>query len=97
MNEKDLEYFNTVIQTYYKTGESIRDTAKIMDISRTKVRKILITMGVLKSDITDKALPLIQSGLSLKEVSQTLNISIATLSTYLPYGNRVNNREIKTI
>lgn len=96
MNEKDLEYFNTVIQTYYKNGESIRDTAKIMDISRTKVRKILITMGVLKSDITDKALPLIQGGLSLKEVSQTLNISIATLSTYLPYGNRVNNREIKT-
>ena len=96
MNETDLEYFNKVVQTYYSTGESIRDTAKIMDISRTKVRKILITMGIIKSEITDKALPLIQKGMTLKKVSEKLNISIATLSTYLPYGNRVNNREIKT-
>ena len=53
-------------------------------------------MGVIQSEIADKALPLIQNGMSLKEIFEKLNISIATLSTYLPYGNRVNNRENKT-
>lgn len=53
-------------------------------------------MGVIQSEITDKALPLIQNGMSLKEVFEKLNISIATLSTYLPYGNRVYSRENRT-
>ena len=67
-----------------------------MNISRTKVRKILITMGVIQSEIADKALPLIQNGMSLKEIFEKLNISIATLSNYLPYGNRVYSRENRT-
>ena len=96
VNEKDLEYFNSVIDMYYNTGENILDTAKQMEISRTKVRKILITMGELESDITDQALKLINEGKTQNEVAELLNLSIATLSTYLPYGNRVYNREEKT-
>lgn len=96
MNEQDLEFFEKVVKTYHQLDESIRETAHEMQLSRTKVRKILITMGEIESPITDKALPLLGEGKSQTEVAEILGISTATLSTYLPYGDRICGREDKT-
>lgn len=93
---KDREFFESVVAAYHDSDCSIRETATQMDISRSKVRKILITMGEIISDITEKALPLLAEGKPQKEVADILGVSVATLSTYLPYGNRVFNREDKT-
>ena len=93
---KDREFFESVVAAYHDSDCSIRETATQMDISRSKVRKILITMGEITSDITEKALPLLAQGKPQKEVADILEVSVATLSTYLPYGNRVFNREDKT-
>lgn len=93
---KDREFFESVVAVYHDSDCSIRETATQMDISRSKVRKILITMGEITSDITEKALPLLAEGKPQKEVADILGVSVATLSTYLPYGNRVFNREDKT-
>lgn len=93
---KDREFFESVVAAYHDSDCSIRETATQMDISRSKVRKILITMGEITSDITEKALPLLAQGKPQKEVADILGVSVATLSTYLPYGNRVFNREDKT-
>ena len=93
---KDREFFESVVAAYHDSDCSIRETATQMDISRSKVRKILITMGEITSDITEKALPLLAEGKPQKEVADILGVSVATLSTYLPYGNRVFNREDKT-
>lgn len=96
MTEKDRVYFESVVETYHDAGESIRETAARLDLSRTKVRKILITMGEIRSEITDRALELMKQGKSQQQIAEIFCISEATLSTYLPYGDRVFNREEKT-
>ena len=96
MTEKDDAFFQSVVDAYHGCHESIRDTAKVMGLSRTKVRKILITMGEIESDITAKALALRKKGYACEEIADALGVSTATLSTYMPYGERVYNREEKT-
>ena len=96
MTEKDELFFRSVVDAYHACHESLRDTAKAMQLSRTKVRKILITMGALESDITERALLLREKGYGRDEIADALGVSAATLSTYMPYGERVYNREEKT-
>lgn len=96
MTEKDELFFQSVVDAYYACHESLRDTAKAMQLSRTKVRKILITMGAIESDITKRALALREKGYDRDEIADALGVSAATLSTYMPYGERVYNREEKT-
>ena len=52
-NYADRKRFETVVNEYEK-NQSIRDTAISLDISRVKVRKILITVGVFISPLTDQ-------------------------------------------
>lgn len=96
MTEKDELFFQSVVDVYHACHESLRDTAKAMQLSRTKVRKILITMGAIESDITERALALREKGYGRDEIADALGVSAATLSTYTPYGERVYNREEKT-
>lgn len=96
MNEEDKAYFWSVAEVYHAAGESVRKTAERIGISRTKVRKILITLGEIQSDITDQALEMMEAGYTQQGIADMLHVSEATLSTYLPYGNRVLNREEKS-
>ena len=96
MTEKDELFFQSVVDAYHACHESLRDTAKAMQLSRTKVRKILITMGAIESDVTERALALREKGYDRDEIADALGVSAATLSTYMPYGERVYNREEKT-
>lgn len=61
-NEKDYEYMLKVKDEYEASGEgsegSIRSVAVKLNLSRTKVRKILVTLGVIKNEITNQALML---------------------------------------
>lgn len=95
MDEKDLELFEKVVDAF-REKKSIRNTAYKMQLSRTKVRKILITMGEISSPITEEAVRLLQEGKTQNEIAGILKLSIATLSTYLSYGNRVYNRDEKS-
>lgn len=95
MDALDLKLFNKVVEVY-KKNNSIQETSKQMEISRSKVRKILITMKELKCPLTELALPLLKQGKSQQEVANILNVSFATLSTYLPYENRICNKEQKS-
>lgn len=92
LTDEDFALFERVV-AIYKEKESIRDTAIKTELSRSKVRKILITMGVMASEITDQALELINRGMTIKQAAEELGISTGTLSTYLPYGKRVQGRE----
>ena len=96
MTEKDELFFQSVVDAYHACHESLRDTAKAMQLSRTKVRKILITMGEIESEITERAMALREKGYARDEIADALSVSAATLSTYMPYGERVYNREEKT-
>ena len=91
----DNELFEKA-ERLYSDNQSLKLTAQLLDISRSKLRKILITRGLITSEITDKALQLLKQGKSQKEIAEELKVSNATLSTYLPYGNRIYNKENKS-
>ncbi|MBP3875895.1 MAG: hypothetical protein J6E41_09390 [Lachnospiraceae bacterium] len=87
---KVAEYFRSTI-TPADPGGSIRDTALKFNINRNKVRKILVTTGDLTSPLTEEALSLRSQGLSIKEIAKELGVSTATVSTALPYEEKVDN------
>ena len=88
--EKVAEYFDST-RTEQEPNGSIRDTALKFGINRNKVRKILITMGRLESPITEEAVYLREKGMSIKEIAHDLGVSVATVSTALPYEDKVDN------
>ena len=86
ISAKDKEFMDQVTEYFLSTktpqepNGSIRDTAIKFNISRNKVRKILITTGELKSPITEEAVLMRSQGLTIKEIADTLDVSVATVS-----------------
>lgn len=100
INGRDYEFMLKVEESYENSqdGEngSIRAVATQFNLSRTKVRKILITLGAIESDITEKALVLKERGMGLEQIADELCCSMATVSTYLPYDTVIYNGEEKS-
>ena len=55
------------------------------------VRKILITMERMESPITEIAVRLRRKGMSIKEIAHDLGVSVATVSTALPYEDKIDH------
>ena len=64
ITDKDIIYFQTVVDEFARNN-SIRDTANSLGISRAKVRKILITMGIIQYPLTQQALSMKKEGMLL--------------------------------
>ena len=97
ISEKDQEFMQRVAEYYESTKDdpdaegSIRETAIHFDINRVKVRKILITEGLLSSPITENAVHMRADGMTIQEIASALGISASTVSTYLPYTDKVDS------
>ena len=97
ITDKDKEFMDQVAAYFRSTKTSsepvgsIRDTAIKFNINRNKVRKILITTGDLKSPITAEAVRMRNDGMSIKEIAKELGVSVATVSTAMPYEDKINN------
>ncbi len=92
ISEKDRAFFKEVSEYYRGTENgSILDTAEHFKINRNKVRKILITTGDITYPLTEKALELKRKGYRTEEIAEKLGVSAATVSTYMPYEERVKN------
>lgn len=92
ISEKDREFFREVSEYYRGTENgSILDTAEHFGINRNKVRKILITTGDITYELTEKASELKRKGYRTEEIAEKLGVSTATVSTYMPYEERVKN------
>lgn len=90
--EKDLEfmsrvrdYFRLTIDTEMMPEGSIRATASHFGLTRTKVQKILVTMGEYSTSQTREIQKLRNEGKSVKEIARKLGVSEATVSAALPY------------
>ena len=59
---------------------------EIKGLNPLKVRKLLITAGVYKSQIASSVLPLWNAGMSVQEIQKQLNLSRASVNSYLPYS-----------
>lgn len=97
ISAKDREFMEKVAKHYRETASgkdangSIRDTALKFEINRNKVRKILITMGEIESPYTEAAVAFRRKGKSIKEIAAILGVSTATISTALPYEDKIDN------
>lgn len=97
ISKKDWEFMEEVAAHFRSTKDkdnpegSIRDTATHFNLSRNKVRKILITTGDLKNELTEEAEKLRREGMSVEAIAERLGVSTATVSIYLPYTDTIKD------
>ena len=97
ISEKDWKFMEEVASYFRSTKDkdnpegSIRDTAIHFDLSRNKVRKILITTGDIKNELTEEAEKMRREGMSVEAIAERLGVSTATVSIYLPYMDTIKD------
>lgn len=91
MNTHD--YIKTAIETY---DGNIRNTARQLNISPMKLRKILITAGVFENGVSREIHNLLKKGLSIEKICDSLQMSKASVYSYLPYKHTIYNLDEKS-
>lgn len=76
--------FEKVVSAYER-NESIREVARELNISHAKVRKVLITCGLLEYKETKDAIDELNSGKTVKEIAEKWGCAESTVHSYLPY------------
>ena len=76
-----------------RDSRSINETASHFHITRSKAMKMLITMGVYDTPLSRQARELREEGMSLKEIAETLGVSIGTVSSSLPYEEEIHGSD----
>lgn len=70
---------------------SLRGAADELGISVSKVIKLLITGGYYTTEISEKINQLYDEGISVSDIQNLLNVSRATVQSYLPYKKGLYN------
>ncbi len=83
--ERILKNLADAAASGYKKKKTLRQIAIELDLNPIKVRKLLITAGVYQSDIADKVKELGLAGKKENEIGEMLNLSRASVNSYLPY------------
>lgn len=90
VKERDFALMQEVLAAFQAEGAvesgSIRAVAQKFGITRTKVRKILVTLGALSSPLPDEAVTLRDAGLTVQQIAVKLGLATSTVSTYMPYA-----------
>ena len=84
------------VASYYEKSGSIRDTAQNFNISHGKCRKILLTVGVLSSPVSDAVAKLYANGLSVEQISEQLGIKPSAVNANLPYQKGMYDSDTPT-
>ena len=73
-----------VIEAYRRLG-SVTAVAQYLGVSVVKVRRILITAGLWRSERSDAILDLLHEGFSSDEIATKLNVTRKAVEAYMPY------------
>ena len=84
--------FSSVLRLY-EQGCSQREITRRLKISHTKVCKILVTAGVIKTEESE----MFSSGLSIEEIADKLGKSEKSVITRIPYQKCMYNAEYPTM
>lgn len=71
--------------TYASTG-SIRQTARVLGIAHSTVRKTLINMGLYSNDLSNAINTLQRKGMNRAEIAEALHISASAVDANSPYS-----------
>lgn len=90
-SERVLKELIGITKELYEKSYSYRHIALELDLSVSKVIKLLITGGVYDPDICRDINRLYNSGKTVTEIQKKLHVSDATVQAYLPYKKGVYN------
>lgn len=90
------EYVDTVTEFYQAQAvqgesQSLRSVADEFNTTILKVRKVLITSGVFQSDTSAKVQQLFSDGKTIPEIQVEMQLSRASVYSYLPYMKTIYN------
>ena len=92
------EYFGEAYDDRYNyEHKSVRDIAKLFNVSPAKIRKILITAGKYSTEISRTVNELYNNGKSKEEIAEILNMTRASVYSYLPYKKHMYNMPVKSV
>ncbi len=86
--------YSKEISAYRRYG--FKEAAKLLGISVTKLRKMLVTAGAYQSPATIEAAHLQEQGLSTEDIAREMGISISYASSLVPYSKGEYNLEEKS-
>lgn len=78
------ELIDTVTEVYHDTNE-IKATALELSLPPNKVKKLLITAGVLEYSETEQIQSLLRQRKTMEEIQSIMGLSYSAINTYLPY------------
>lgn len=87
------EYVDAVTEFYQAQGEnqSLRSVADEFNTTILKIRKVLITAGVFQSDTSERVQQLFSDGKTVPEIQAEMQLSRASVYSYLPYMKTIYN------
>lgn len=102
MKDNDKAFMDKVVDFYYSTiGDShpqgnMSEVAEHFGITRAKVNKILITVGVIDSPLHRDIMALKAEGYDNDEIASALGVSSTTVKINIPYEKVIYNGEEKS-
>lgn len=88
--------FKAVADDYAKTKNTV-ETAKNLNLSQAKVKKILITLGLYKNALSVRIARLAALGFTPKSIAENLNVSTKVVSANMPYTKTIYNGDNPTV
>lgn len=78
-------------------GVPVKQIARRTGTSEQKVRRVLITMGMWSSPLSEQIRRMFDSGKTLDEIAAALGRTRNNIASYLPYTKGMYNAEYPTV
>lgn len=92
-----MDALMTSVLRLHEQGLSLKGIAHQLKISEQKARKILITAGAWSSPLSLKIAALLDSGKSVGQIAEDLEMTRNAVLSYTPYDRGMKNAEYPSI